>query len=153
MQIKNIDSDMELFMVKLKKNKLKATPQRIAVHQAMLTLGHACADMVTEQIKKENTVSITTASVYNILTNLAQIGIYNYRMSTNNKMYFDVNVLKHLHLYDCENHLFKDVIDDDLFELLENHFANRKFRGYKLEGFDIQLIARPTKKKITKKNL
>lgn len=142
---------MELYRTKLKKYNLKATPQRIAVHKAMLVLGHACADMVADEIKKEDDVSVTVASVYNILTSLAELGIYNYRMSTNNKMYFDVNILKHIHLYDCENHTFKDIIDDDLFILLEKHFSNRRFRGYKLEGFDIQLIARPTRKKIINK--
>ena len=39
---------MEEFKALLKKHSLKATPQRLAVHEAMMSLGHACADMVTE---------------------------------------------------------------------------------------------------------
>ena len=35
----------------LKKNGLKATPQRLAVHEAMTHLGHASADQVAELIK------------------------------------------------------------------------------------------------------
>ena len=31
----------------LKQHSLKATPQRLAVHEAMIELGHASADMVT----------------------------------------------------------------------------------------------------------
>ncbi|MCI7515350.1 MAG: hypothetical protein MSA53_07285, partial [Bacteroidales bacterium] len=49
--------------VLLKRHSLKATPQRIAVHQAMLDLGHASADMVSEYIEKIG-VKITAASVY-----------------------------------------------------------------------------------------
>lgn len=139
--------NMEDFKQVLKKHSLKATPQRLAVHEAMLSLGHASADMVTELISKKGEAKVTVASVYNILTNMAMLGIYDYRLSANNKMYFDVNTFKHMHLYDQENHIFKDVIDDELIALIESHLGRRKFRGYKIESIDIQLVGRPTRKK------
>ena len=113
----------------------------------MLKLGHASADMVTEEILKSSSTKVTVASVYNILTNMALLGIYHHRLSSNNKMYFDVNTFRHLHIYDCENHQYKDVVDNELMELVENHFVKRRFRGYSIEHIDIQLIGRPTKKK------
>ena len=131
----------------LKKHSLKATPQRLAVHEAMMALGHASADMVAETIKDKGLASTTVASVYNILTQMAMIGVYNYRMSANNKMYFDVNTFKHIHLYDQENHMYKDVIDDELIALIESHLARKRFKGYRVEGIDIQLMGRPTRKK------
>lgn len=139
--------NLEDFKLVLKKHSLKATPQRLAVHEAMLTLGHASADMVTEVISQKGETKVTVASVYNILTNLAMLGIYDHRLSANNKMYFDVNTFKHMHLYDQENHVFKDVIDDELIAMIESHLGRKKFRGYKIEGIDIQLVGRPTKKK------
>lgn len=138
---------IEEFKTLLKKNSLKATPQRLAVHEAMMVLGHACADMVTEAIKEKGTAKVTLASVYNILTHMAMLGIYDYRLSSNNKMYFDVNTFKHIHFYDQDNHVFKDVVDDDLVALIESHLSRKRVRGYKIEGFDIQLIGRPTRKK------
>lgn len=138
---------IEEFKALLKKHSLKATPQRLAVHEAMMTLGHACADMVTETIKEKGTAKVTLASVYNILTHMAMLGIYDYRLSANNKMYFDVNTFKHIHFYDQDNHVFKDVVDDDLVALIESHLSRKRVRGYRIEGFDIQLIGRPTKKK------
>ena len=138
---------MEEFRELLKKHSLKATPQRLAVHKAMMELGHACADMVTEAIKEKNTAKVTLASVYNILTHMAMLGVYNYRLSANNKMYFDVNTFKHIHFYDKDNHMFRDVIDDDLVRMIEAHLSRKRVKGYKIEGFDIQLIGRPTKKK------
>ena len=139
--------NLEDFKLILKKHSLKATPQRLAVHEAMLSLGHASADMVTEMITQKGTAKVTVASVYNILTNMAMLGIYDHRLSSNNKMYFDVNTFKHMHLYDQENHVFKDVIDDELIELIEAHLGRKKFRGYKIESIDIQLVGRPTRKK------
>lgn len=131
----------------LRKHSLKATPQRLAVHEAMMAIGHASADMVTEHITRKGVTKVTVASVYNILTDMAMLGIYHYRLSANNKMYFDVNTFKHLHFYDKDNHVFRDVIDDDLVSLIESHLSRKRVKGYKIDGFDIQLIGHPTRKK------
>ena len=138
---------IEQFKNILKAHSLKATPQRIAVHEAMLRLGHASVDMVTEEIRKRNNTKVTVASVYNILTNMAMLGIYHHRLSSNNKMYFDVNTFRHFHIYDCENHQYKDVVDNEFAEMVERYFSKRRFRGYSIENIDIQLIGRPTKRK------
>lgn len=113
----------------------------------MIQLGHASADMVTEKIKEEASAKVTLASVYNILTHMATLGIYHHRHSSNNKMYFDVNTFKHIHFYDHQNHVFTDVIDDELVRMIEAHLSRKRVRGYKVEGFDIQLVGRPTRKK------
>ncbi len=141
--------NVEEFKQILKKHSLKATPQRLAVHEAMMELGHACADMVTEAIAKKGTTKVTVASVYNILTNLAMLGIYDYRLSSNNKMYFDVNTFGHMHLYDKENHIFKDVIDEELLNMIQSYLGKKRFKGYKVESIDIQIIGKPTRKRYT----
>jgi Fe2+ or Zn2+ uptake regulation protein len=105
--------------------------------------------MVTQAIKEKGAAKVTVASVYNILTQMAMLGIYHYRLSSNNRMYFDVNTFKHIHFYDHENHVYKDVVDDELVSLIESHLGRKRFKGYKLESIDIQLIGRPTKKKYT----
>ena len=138
---------IEQFKTALKRHSLKATPQRLAVHEAMMCLGHASADMVTEYIRQNLGTNVTVASVYNILTQLSCLGIYSHRMSANNKMYFDVNSFRHIHIYDCENHNFKDLIDDELMDIIEARLGRKKFRGFKIEDIDIQLVARPTRKK------
>lgn len=141
--------NVEEFKQILKKHSLKATPQRLAVHEAMMELGHACADMVTDAIAKKGTTKVTVASVYNILTNLAMLGIYDYRLSSNNKMYFDVNTFGHMHLYDKENHIFKDVIDEELLNMIQSYLGKKRFKGYKVESIDIQIIGKPTRKRYT----
>ena len=141
--------NIEEFKQLLKTHSLKATPQRLAVHEAMISLGHASADMVTEAIAAKGTTKVTVASVYNILTNLAMLGVYDYRLSSNNKMYFDVNTFDHMHLYDRENHVFKDVLDEELLALIHSHLNRKRFKGYKIEGIDVQLIGRPTRKRYT----
>ena len=138
---------IEEFKQILKKHSLKATPQRLAVHEAMTSLGHASADMVTEAIAEKGTTKVTVASVYNILTQLAMLGIYDHRLSSNNKMYFDVNTFDHMHLYDRENHVYRDVMDEELLTMIKAHLSRKRFKGYKVEGIDIQFIGRPTRRK------
>lgn len=133
----------------LKTHSLKATPQRLAVHEAMSVLGHASADMVTEAIAEKGTTKVTVASVYNILTQLALLGVYDHRLSSNNKMYFDVNTFDHMHLYDRENHVYKDVMDEELLTIIKSHLGRKRFKGYRIESIDVQLIGRPTRRKYT----
>jgi Fe2+ or Zn2+ uptake regulation protein len=130
----------------LKKYSLKATSQRLSVHRAMLKLGHASADMVREEIRTSSQDKITVASVYNILSQLSLLGIYSHRFSPNNIMYFDVNTFKHMHLYDCQNNMFKDFVDDKLYDYVESEVLSHRFRGFQVEGIDVQIICKPTKR-------
>ena len=137
---------LEDFHSQLRRHKLKATRQRIAVHEVMMDLGHASVDMVREQLESRGS-KVTAASVYNILSQLADLRIYSRRLSSTNKMFFDINTFRHIHLYDRENHTFRDVLDEELHSLITSHMKRRKFRGYTVEDIDIQLIARPTTRK------
>lgn len=141
---------IEEFKKLLKKHSLKSTQQRLAVHNAMLKLGHASADMVTEEIRSQGTTNVTVASVYNILSQIALLGIYDHRMSANNKMYFDVNTFRHIHLYDYVNNTFKDVIDDDFMDNLDAYFAKKKFKGYRVECVDVHIVCRPSRSYVKK---
>ena len=136
---------LEDFRTQLRRHSLKATRQRIAVHEAMMRLVHASADMVAEEVRKDGS-KVTVASVYNILSQLADCRIYARRLSGNNKMFFDVNSFRHVHLYDRENHRFRDVFDDELMDLITSRLRRRKFKGFTVEDIDIQLVARPTRK-------
>ena len=137
----------EEFRSMLHKHGLKATPQRLAVHGAMMELVHASADMVSEKIAADGQAKITQASVYNILSQLAMCGIYRNRLSINNKMFFDVSNSKHLHMYDMARHTFRDLAGDDNFNLWQESLGKRRFRGYKVEAVDVVILARPNKKK------
>jgi len=136
---------LDEFRTHLRRHNLKATRQRLAVHEVMMDLGHASADMVCEELRRKGS-KVTVASVYNILSQLADLRIYGRRMSATNKMFFDVNTTRHIHLYDRENHTYRDLVDDELSALVTSHLKRRKFKGFSVEDIDIQLIARPTRK-------
>ena len=142
----NRTSDMEHFREALKAHGLKATGQRLAIHAAMMELGHASADMVREAIEAKGG-KVTVASVYNTLSQLALLGIYKHRLSANNKMYFDVNTFRHIHLYDVYNNRYRDIMDEELIETVETALKRRRFKGYKVDGIDIQILCHPSHRK------
>ena len=142
-------SAMDRFKSVLKRHRLKATPQRLAVHEAMLDLGHASADQVGDWIAARSDTRVTPASVYNILTQMTLLGVYVHRFSANNKMYFDVNTFRHVHLYDTVNNDYKDIMDEELLEMVESRIRGKRYRGYKVDGVDIQIICHPTTRKST----
>ena len=138
--------DIIQFKRLLKDKGLKATPQRVAVHEAMLALGHAPADAVADYLATQEGTAVSAASVYNILSLLADLRIYSRRSSQGGKMVFDVRSGAHLHLYDTHNQTWRDLEDEELLTWVEEHFKGRRFRGYKLDGFEIQLLCHPTRK-------
>ena len=137
---------MDDFRKALRNHGLKATDQRLAIHAAMMDLGHASADMVREHILSRGG-AVTLASVYNTLTQLALLGIYKHRLSANNKMYFDVNTTGHMHLYDTINHVYIDIYDDLLYKSIADKLLSKRFKGYKVDGMDIQILAHPTSRR------
>lgn len=137
----------EEFKSLLRRHGLKATTQRLAVHGAMTELVHASAEMVAERIAQTTKVKITQSSVYNILSQLALHGIYRYRLGANNKMCFDACNARHMHMYDMTNHTYRDLAESDLFNLVQEQFGRKRFKGYKVEGVEITILARPNKKR------
>ncbi|MCF0173870.1 MAG: transcriptional repressor [Bacteroidales bacterium] len=140
------------FIAALRQRSMRATAQRLAVHRAMCQLEHASADIVYEAVKKNYPeVKISTASVYNILTELSDKGIYSHRLSSTGKMTFDAIRTPHLHIYDMVLDEFVNVEDEALMQIIEEHFAGRRFRGYNIDHIDINIVSRPTKYKLKKK--
>lgn len=135
--------DIEAYRKALKDKGLKATPQREAVHEVMMQLGHASVDQVREALKAK----VTTASVYNILSQMADAGIYSRRLSAEGKMYFDVNPTCRIHLYDPSTGMYLDIQDEEVVEYVETKYKRRRFKGFKVDGIDIQILCHQSQPK------
>ena len=143
--------DILQFKRQLRDKNLKATPQRMTVHEAMRALGHATAEEVSEWIAEQGDVPVSPASVYNILSTLADLGIYGRCSGRGGKKVFDVRAKQHFHLYDTRNERWCDLEDPTLLSLLEAQLKGRRFRGFKIEGFEMQLLCRPSRKPLPSK--
>lgn len=126
---------------KIQHTGLKATPQRIAVYKEMQNLGHACADMVADNLK-ESFPSLTVATIYNVLDSFVEAGLLVKRFSSNNKMYFDVNTYDHIHIYDEQLNAYKDYNDPVLVKMVTDYLNNVEIPNFKFRTVDIQILGR-----------
>ena len=139
-------SDVTKFREYLRQRGLRATAQRIAVHEAMLDLVHAGAEQVCEHIERHSQTRVTVASVYNILSDLSDAGVYSRRLTSGSRMCFDLVAAPHLHLYDSRSGEFRDIPDDGLLEMVEGILRKKRFPGYKVDSVEIQIVCHPTRK-------
>ncbi len=130
---------MQTIKEKIQQNGLKATPQRIAVYDAMKKLGHASADMVVE-VLKESFPTLTVATIYNVLESFVEAGLVVRRYSSNNKMYFDINTYEHVHIYDRETNTYSDYDDPELIRLVADYISRKGRPDLVFKNIDIQLI-------------
>ncbi|MBR1868633.1 MAG: transcriptional repressor [Bacteroidales bacterium] len=142
----------EKFGAALRSRSLKATPKRIAVHEAMLELVHGSAEDVTRYVNDKMGMEISSVSVYGTLALLSDIGVYGRRLSADSRMYFDVDPAPHIHLYDTVNSEYRNISDDKVLSLVENHFKGRRFRGFSVDGVDIKILCHPTQRGRKKTN-
>ena len=131
----SVNEIIELFQSK----GVKATPQRISVYEALLSLKHPSAEMVLERVKAISPTT-TVATVYNALDCLAKAGVIEKVLTVDNKMYFDTNVKRHYHLYSEDTHEIRDFYDDELSGLIWTYIQNKKIQGFELKDIKIQLI-------------
>lgn len=148
---KTYPADMEQFKTVLRRHSLKATPQRLAVHEAMLSLGHASVDDVATHIEEKGEVRITPASIYNILSHMTSLGVYSQRLGTGSKMVFDVTPGIHIHLYDTVNGTYREIEDGELLGMVVSRLGKRRFRGFRVDGLDISILCHPSNMKKLRK--
>lgn len=130
---------MQTIKEKIQQSGLKATPQRIAVYNAMMKLGHASADMVVDTLK-DSFPTLTVATIYNVLESFVEAGLVVRRYSSNNKMYFDVNTYEHAHVYDRKTNTYCDYDDPELIKLVTDYLSEKGSPDLVFTNVDIQLI-------------
>ena len=129
-----------MLMIKdlIKSRGLKATPQRIAMYGSMKKLGHACADMVVEDLK-EMYPTLTVATIYNVLESFVEAGLLVRRFSLNHKMYFDVNIHEHAHSYDVIHNCHIDIDDPELMRMVSEYVSTKTLDNFEIQGIDIHV--------------
>ncbi|NLC48795.1 MAG: transcriptional repressor [Bacteroidales bacterium] len=118
---------------------LKITPQRVAILEAIYKLdNHPTAEDIIRQIRKNNP-NIATGTVYKVLDTLVENHIITKVKTDKDIMRYDGVIDKHHHLYCSECDLIEDYEDEELDELLRNHFKNKNIEGFKMEGIVLQI--------------
>lgn len=118
---------------------LKITPQRVVILEAIYKLNnHPTADNIIEYIH-ESHPNIATGTVYKVLETLVENGLIRKVKTDKDIMRYDGIVENHHHLYCSECDLIEDYIDEDLDNLLKNHFKDKNIKGFKIEDIVLQI--------------
>lgn len=124
---------------KLKESGLKVTPQRLAILEAIYALGnHPTAENIQEYIRKVHP-NIATGTIYKVLDVLVENKLIRKVKTERDIMRYDGEMDHHHHLY-CEScDLIEDYRDEELDQLLENYFKEKKFSGFEISEIRLQI--------------
>jgi Fur family transcriptional regulator, peroxide stress response regulator len=116
---------------------MKVTPQRVAVMQALLKLDHPTAEDIFREITMPG---LSTATVYNTLDTLVRKKIIRKVHTEAGVMRYDAIADQHHHLYCFQSDRMDDYFDPELDQLLNDFFAKKKIKGFKLKEVKLQLM-------------
>ncbi|MCX7736350.1 MAG: transcriptional repressor [Candidatus Kapabacteria bacterium] len=125
---------------KLNKSGLKATHQRVAVLDALMkTKTHPSAEELYKTILKQYP-TISLATVYKTLESLKEVGLVRAIKTDCDYVRYDAITTNHFHLYHPEKNKLEDYYDNDLKNMIENYFKNKKIDNFELKEINLQLI-------------
>lgn len=131
---------------KLVEKGLKVTPQRIAILEAIYTLGnHPSAEMILDYIR-DRYPGIASGTVYKVLDVLVEHRLVDKVKTEKDIMRYDGILEKHHHLYSSDSEEIKDYENRELDQLLRDYFAKNAIRDFEIEGIKLQISGRFLKK-------
>ena len=123
----------------LGEKRLKVTPQRVAILEAIYTLNnHPTAEQIIEHIRLSHP-NIATGTVYKVLDTLIENSLVKRVKTDRDIMRYDGVVENHHHMYCSECDLIEDYVDEELDTLLRDYFKKKKIDGFKIEDIVLQL--------------
>ncbi|HDT12156.1 MAG TPA: transcriptional repressor [Candidatus Marinimicrobia bacterium] len=124
---------------KLKDRRLKVTPQRIAVLEAVYALdSHPSTEKIIEYIKKTYP-NIAIGTVYKVLDVLVENQLIHRVKTEKDIMRYDGMLENHHHLYSSESDRIEDFIDEELDDLLDEYFMNKGIPGFEIEDIKLHI--------------
>lgn len=143
----------------LSQNKLKLTPQRIAILDVILSIReHPTAELVYGYLRLSHP-HISIGTIYKTLDLFAAKGIITRIPSMTDQMKYDAVHEKHHHLYCPDNDRIEDFYDEELYTMISNYLNKKKIPNFTIEDFKLHVIGKFTsppepsgKSKIKKKS-
>ncbi len=127
---------------KLMEKGLRVTPQRVAILEAIITLGkHPTADHIIGFLKEHNP-NIATGTVYKVLDALFENNLIKKVKTDKDIMRYDAVIAEHHHLYSSESDRIEDYINHDLNNLLKEYFKKNKIPDFEIDDIKLQIIGK-----------
>ncbi len=123
----------------LKEKKLKVTPQRVAIYEAIVHLkNHPTAENIIEYIGNKHP-NISVGTVYKVLDSLVENGILKKVKTERDIMRYDATLSNHHHLYCAETDRIEDYEDDKLNSLISEYFKKNQIENFNIMDIKLQI--------------
>lgn len=123
-------------------HRLKATPQRIEIYQALTELhNHPTADDIIEYISRSHP-SISPGTVYKTLETFMKKNLIRRVKTDQGILRYDAILKPHHHLYCAESDRIEDYYNDRLNKLLEGYFSKNKIPNFNIENIRLHISGR-----------
>jgi Fur family peroxide stress response transcriptional regulator len=127
---------------KLIEKRLKVTPQRLAILEAIFKLNnHPTAEKIIDYIRN-NHPNISTATVYKVLDALVANELIRKVKTEKDVMRYDAITESHHHLYSSQSDRIEDFEDTELNKLIDNYFKKKKIPDFIIEDVKLQIIGK-----------
>jgi Fur family peroxide stress response transcriptional regulator len=137
----------DFFRDQLKEKGLKVTPQRVAIYESIVNLkNHPTAENVIEYIKS-NHPNISVGTVYKVLDSLVENSLLKKVKTEKDIMRYDAVLSNHHHLYCVETERIEDYEDENLNELINDYFKNKKIKNFNVQEIKLQITGKFNNKK------
>ncbi len=126
----------------LSDKKLKVTPQRVAVLEAIISSRtHPTAENIIEYVSEKHP-NIGKGTVYRVLETLVKSKIIGKVKTDSGVMRYDPVIKNHHHLYCVNSDRIEDYEDDEINGILEKYFSQKNIKGFKIEDIRLQIIGK-----------
>lgn len=127
---------------KLIGKKLKVTPQRLAIYEAIVKLNnHPTADDIANTIKLDHP-NIAIGTIYKVLDSLVSTGLVKKVNTEKDVMRYDAVLENHHHLYDSGSDRISDYYNDEINELLLEYFRKNKIPDFEIGEIKLQIVGK-----------
>jgi Fur family transcriptional regulator, peroxide stress response regulator len=127
---------------KLIESGLKITPQRLVVLTAVVELNnHPSADQIIDEIKA-NHPDIAVGTIYKTLETFVDKGLITKVNTVLGVMRYDADISSHHHLYYSNSGQIDDYFDDELNQMIDDYFKDKKIPNFKIESIKLQIIGK-----------
>jgi len=134
----------------LSENKIKITPQRIAVLDVIFSINsHPDADQIIKALRT-GFPHLAAGTVYKILDLFVEKGIIKKVKTDGGTFRYDHITMNHHHLYCAESDRIEDYYDEELDRLISEYFEKHRLPNFTINDIKLNLIGNFNDKKADK---
>lgn len=122
----------------LKNNRLKSTPQRLIILEALHNLKHPSAEKIFDYVTVR-LPGLSLGTVYKTLDTLVQNSLASKVLSESGNFRYDYNTSSHNHIYCTNTDEIIDYEDNELKEFLVDYFKRKTKKNLLIKDIRLQI--------------